>query len=105
MSLRVLECVSKDFAPRGRAARAGSGPPCRARCDHAGGRVAPGVESLEGRIAPTSFTLISPTRAGELPSGVTPVGGVVLDLVGASGRRVVSQLPASSLFRGSFADG
>jgi hypothetical protein len=60
---------------------------------------------LEGRVALTAFTLTSPTSQGALPAGVTPVGGIVLDLVGVNGRRVVSQLPASSLFRGFFSQG
>jgi hypothetical protein len=37
--------------------------------------------------------------------GITPVGGIVLDLVGANGSRVVSQLPATSLFKGFFNHG
>ncbi len=48
----------------------------------------------------TLFTTTSPTAEGALPSGVTEVGGIVLDLVGNSGNRVVSQLAASSLFVG-----
>lgn len=47
-----------------------------------------------------TFTTTSPTSAGELPSGVSAVGGLVLDLVGINGARVVSQLSASSLFTG-----
>src|SRR5262245_40339644 len=76
-----------------------SGPP--RRCPRRPWTVTP----LEERLAPTVFTLTSPTSRGELPAGVTPVGGIVLDLVGASGRRVVSQLAASQLFRGMFDDG
>ncbi len=49
-----------------------------------------------------TFTTTSPTSKGLLPSGVTQVGGIVLDLVGKNGVRVVSQLAASSLFQGSF---
>ncbi|MCU0892192.1 MAG: hypothetical protein MUE77_10710 [Sandarakinorhabdus sp.] len=51
----------------------------------------------------TSFTRTSPS-GGALPGGVTEVGGIVLDLKGANGVRVVSQLAASSLFSG-FANG
>lgn len=54
---------------------------------------------------PTVFTMTSPTSAGELPSGISPVGGIVLDLLGVNGRRIVSQLPASGLFRGVFNTG
>lgn len=45
-------------------------------------------------------TTTSPTSEGALPGGVTAVGGVVVDMVGANGTRVVSQLAASSLFTG-----
>ncbi|MEM7079521.1 MAG: PEP-CTERM sorting domain-containing protein [Pseudomonadota bacterium] len=48
----------------------------------------------------TPFTVTSPTSAGALPAGVTEIGGLVLDLVGTNGTRVVSQLAASSLFVG-----
>ena len=53
----------------------------------------------------TSFTTTSLTSKGALPTGITEVGGIVLDLVGANGARVVSQLAASSLFVGFFDDG
>ncbi len=68
-------------------------------------RFVPQVEPLEDRTALTAFTMTSPVSRGELPGGVTAVGGVVLDLVGSNGRRVVSQLPASSLFTGTFNNG
>ncbi|HET6576066.1 MAG TPA: hypothetical protein VFG68_20865, partial [Fimbriiglobus sp.] len=55
---------------------------------------------LEDRTVPTTFTFTSPTSGGALPSGVTEVGGIVLDIVGANGARVVSQLAASSLHQG-----
>jgi hypothetical protein len=51
-----------------------------------------------------SVFLTSPTSQGELPSGpggVSLVGGIVADLVGLNGARLVSQLSASSLFVGS----
>ena len=48
----------------------------------------------------TPFTTTSPT-GGTLPLGVTEVGGVVVDMQGGSGTRIVSQLAASSLFQGS----
>ena len=44
-------------------------------------------------------TTTSPT-GGALPTGVSKVGGVVVDLTGANGNRVVSQLAASALFVG-----
>ncbi|MBL0968338.1 MAG: tandem-95 repeat protein [Brevundimonas sp.] len=48
----------------------------------------------------TAFTMKSPTTGGDLPSGVTAVGGVVLDLIGLNGVRIVLQLPANQLFSG-----
>lgn len=54
-------------------------------------------------IAPTveaQFTTTSPA-GGALPSAVSPIGGIVSDLIGVNGNRVVSQLAASTLFRGS----
>ncbi|HKB02971.1 MAG TPA: hypothetical protein VKD90_12175 [Gemmataceae bacterium] len=65
----------------------------------------PGLEPLEDRLVLTPFTVTSPTARGLLPAGVTPVGGIVLDLIGVNGRRVVSQLPASMLFVGRFDSG
>lgn len=47
----------------------------------------------------TPATETSPT-GGALPSGVTKVGGIVVDLKGTNGTRVVSQLAASQLYRG-----
>src|SRR3990167_5194195 len=47
----------------------------------------------------TTFTTTSPPGCA-LPSGVTQVGGVVLDLKGLNGTRVVTQAAASSLFVG-----
>lgn len=44
------------------------------------------------------FTLTSPL--GVAPAGVSSVGGIVLDLKGLNGNRVVSQLAASSLYVG-----
>jgi len=55
------------------------------------------VTSLAGA---TAFTTTSPT-GGALPAGTTEVGGIVLDLTGANGARVVSQLAASTLFSGT----
>src|SRR4051812_14081315 len=64
------------------------------------------LEQLEGRVVLSTFTTTSPTGGGQaLPSGVTEVGGIVLDLVGTNGVRVVSQLPASSLYVGFSNDG
>lgn len=48
----------------------------------------------------TPFTETSPTSKGAVPSGITAVGGVVLDMVGTNGVRVISQLSATSLFVG-----
>lgn len=52
----------------------------------------------------TTFTRTSPTGGG-VPSGVTEVGGIVLDLIGVNGVRVTSQLAASSLYIGFFDSG
>jgi len=51
--------------------------------------------------------MTSPTTGGALPDGVTAVGGIVLDLVGLNGVRVVVQISADALFSGVFspADG
>ncbi len=65
----------------------------------------PALEALEDRLALTLFTMTSPTSAGRLPDNVSPVGGIVLDLIGVNGRRVVSQLSAGALFKGMFDDG
>ena len=48
--------------------------------------------------------LNSPTGSA-LPAGVTPIGGIVADLIGLNGSRVVSQLAASALFQGFSDDG
>lgn len=48
----------------------------------------------------TTFTRTPPTSAGALPTGVSEIGGVVLDLIGINGTRVVSQLSAEDLFVG-----
>lgn len=46
--------------------------------------------------------MTSPTTGGALPAGVTPVGGIVLDLIGLNGVRVLVQLSADQLFAGTF---
>ncbi len=49
------------------------------------------------------FTTNSPVAGGiPLPEGVTPVGGIVFDIIGVSGVRVVSQIAASDLYIGYF---
>ncbi len=55
-------------------------------------------------VCATPFTRTSPT-GGALPAGVTEVGGIVVDLQGAGGVRIVSQLAASSLFSGYASSG
>lgn len=50
--------------------------------------------------AATPFTTTSPTSAGAVPSRITTVGGVVLDLIGSNNARVISQISASDLFSG-----
>lgn len=61
-----------------------------------------GLHAVVASASP--FTTASPT-GGALPSGVTEIGGIVLDLTGANGVRVVSQLAASNLFMGFYDDG
>lgn len=43
---------------------------------------------------------VSPA-GGALPSGVTIIGGIVLDLVGVNGQRLIAQLAASDLYEGT----
>lgn len=45
-------------------------------------------------------TTVSPTSKGALPAAVSVVGGIVADIVGTNGTRVVTQTAASSLFEG-----
>ncbi|BAY65706.1 hypothetical protein NIES22_58130 [Calothrix brevissima NIES-22] len=52
-----------------------------------------------------TLDLSSPTSKGVLPTEITSVGGVVLDLVGQNNTRVTSQLGASQLFRGYYHTG
>jgi hypothetical protein len=61
--------------------------------------VALAATALVSSAAQAQPTTTSPA-GGALPSGVTAVGGIVADLIGTNGNRVVSQLSASSLFRG-----
>lgn len=58
------------------------------------------VALLAGAAQASTFTTTSGTSEGALPMAVTEVGGIVIDLVGNNGTRVVSQLSASSLFVG-----
>ncbi len=53
-------------------------------------------------VMATPLTNTSLTSAGALGSGVSEVGGVVLDLIGLNGARVTSQLSASSLYVGYY---
>ncbi len=52
----------------------------------------------------SEFTTTTPTGY-DLPGSVSAVGGVVLELVGLNGARVISQLAASELFKGYFDTG
>ena len=54
------------------------------------------VMELEDRTVPTTFTMTSPTSAGALPSGVTEVGGMVIDIIGLNGVRVVTEIAAAA---------
>lgn len=56
--------------------------------------------SLVSSADASTFTTTSPTSQGQLPTGISEVGGIVLDLVGVNGARITSQLAASSLFEG-----
>ena len=58
--------------------------------------------ALTSAATATTFTRTSPT-GGLLPGAVTEVGGLVFDLKGLNGVRVVTQIAASSLYTG-FAD-
>lgn len=49
----------------------------------------------------STFTETSLTTGGQVVPGITAVGGVVVDLIGTNGTRVMSQLSADSLYRGN----
>lgn len=55
-----------------------------------------------GAAQASTFTKTSPTSGGLIGSGFSEVGGIVLDLIGANGARVTSQLAASGLYQGFF---
>ncbi|MBX9700627.1 MAG: PEP-CTERM sorting domain-containing protein [Acetobacteraceae bacterium] len=59
------------------------------------------VAGIGAAAQATPFTTTSPTSQGALPAGVTEIGGVVVDLIGLNGVRVVAQAAASSLFVGN----
>lgn len=48
----------------------------------------------------TTLTNTSPTSAGQVVSGISEVGGIVVDFIGVNGNRVSSQLAASTLYKG-----
>ena len=50
-------------------------------------------------VSATPFTT-TPPNGGVLPSGVTPVGGIVLNLIGLNGAQVTTEAAASSLYVG-----
>ncbi len=56
------------------------------------------LTAMAGAAHATLFTRTAP--AGALPGAVTEIGGLVLDLTGTNGVRVVSQLAASTLYVG-----
>lgn len=64
------------------------------------GAVALALGLATGAVGATPFTSTSPS-GGALPSGVGAIGGIVIDLIGANGNRVVAQTAASTLFNGS----
>lgn len=57
---------------------------------------------IGGAAQASSFTRTSPTSGGLINPTVSEVGGIVLDLIGANGTRVTSQLSANSLYQGYF---
>ncbi|MBW4591465.1 MAG: PEP-CTERM sorting domain-containing protein [Brasilonema angustatum HA4187-MV1] len=59
-----------------------------------------GLSVVAGSAHATTFTLTSPTSGGTLGNGFTPVGGIVLDLIGQNNTRVTSQLAANQLYIG-----
>ena len=58
-----------------------------------------------GSAQAATLTLTSPTAKGLLPDEITPVGGIVLDLVGQNNTRVTSHLGSNKLFKGRYNDG
>jgi hypothetical protein len=54
---------------------------------------------VAGSAQASPFTRNSPA-GGPLPSSVTEIGGIVVDMIGTNGVRVISELPASSLYMG-----
>ncbi len=58
------------------------------------------IIGFSGLSSATPFTTTSPTDKGLLPFSVSEIGGIVFDLVGTNGTRVVSQLAASGLHEG-----
>ncbi len=64
-----------------------------------------GTVIASGAAQATTLTMTSPTSAGLVPTGVSEIGGIVVDLIGTNGNRVVSQLAASSLFIGFYDNG
>jgi hypothetical protein len=58
-----------------------------------------------GSAQAASLTLTSPTNKGIVPSEISSVGGIVLDLVGQNNTRVTSQLAADKLFKGRYTYG
>ena len=77
----------------------------RARSRRPGRGVALDLDRLEIRAVPTTFTMISPTSPGPLLSPITPVGGIVIDLFGASGGRIEAELGPRELFAGAIDPG
>lgn len=67
--------------------------------------VAPELTSLEARAVPTTFSLLSPLSPGPLLSPITPAGGIVIDLLGASGGRIEAQLGPGELHQGAVDSG
>ena len=48
-----------------------------------------------------TLSIMDSPAGGTLPLEVTPVGGIVIDLVGTNGTRIVSELSADSLYNGN----
>jgi hypothetical protein len=64
-----------------------------------------GLSVAAGSAHATGFTLTSPTSGGALGNGFTPVGGIVLDLIGQNNTRVTSQLAANQTYIGYYDSG
>jgi hypothetical protein len=68
-------------------------------------RLSPLVMRLEPRTVLTAFTMMSPVGLAPLLVQIPPAGGIVLDLIGANGGRLETDLGPSALLRGTVSPG